>query len=223
AALRCTWATFEPLEELPPVYANGQWPGDWPRELDDFYTDSAVAAFFWADHENVWQEAAGELRRIFRNNALASFLGRLRGEPLSHNVVVVPNLVYPALETLVAATQDNLYLILPPPRAVGESPPWPYREDAGWVLAESCRKLSDFLLADTLVHLDAGRVALLRHAAVTLFLETAGGEEEALAYLVRSKKQHQLPQLPATVETLRHYLHQPGGKKLREVLRTSVT
>lgn len=213
AAVRSQWPTFEAAEPLPAAFADGQWPA----QLDHFYTDTAIAAFFWSEQQAVWDEAMADLTRIFQNSPLPAFLGSLSGQPLEKNITVVPNLIFPALRSVVSETAGATYLILPPPKAYGESPPWPYREGVDWVLAESCLQLSGRLLAEELAEAGADKAALLKQAAVVLFLEKAMNEAEARAYLVRSKKQYQLPELPAAVEGLRGYLARPDqGVRLHE-------
>jgi hypothetical protein len=212
-ALRSRWPTFEPLQVLP----NGFDAERWLSQLADFYTDSAIAAFFWADHKATWHEAKQGLDRIFDTDTLSVLLAQLTGRPAPQDLVIVPNLVYPALCSIVAAAGETLYLIMPPPRAVGESPPWSYGEDRGWVLAESCRALATFALSDTAPELSPDRRRLLTHATVTLFLETAADEAEALAYLTRVKKQSHLAPLGSAVDVLRNFLHEPGGRSLADL------
>jgi hypothetical protein len=184
------------------------------EELADFYTDSAIAAFFWSDHNAVWEEAAQDLEKIFKSSKLPTFLDKLLGRPLARQIVVVPNLSYPTLQTIAAQTAECLFLILPPPSAYGESPPWPYGEDPGWVVAQNCYALTEIILADDLQALDNNKQALLRHAAVTLCLEQTVSQKESLSYLVRSKKQNNLPDLPDTVEKMRIYLESPAPRSL---------
>jgi hypothetical protein len=134
---------------------------------------------------------------------------------------IMPNLVYPALVPVLVSGFDTLTLMQPPPKAVGESAPWPYGEDPGWVQAEVCRRLVQFALGDTLETLPEDQQSLLTHAAVTLYLETAVDEGEALSYMVRSKKQHKLPTLPIVVETLRDYLISDNDGVITAVLEDS--
>lgn len=214
AVLRSSWPLLEPVETLPDAYAGGEFLD----QLSDFYTDSAVAAFFWSDHNAVWEEAAQDLKEIFANSKFPAFIDRLLGRKLSRSITIIPNLSYPTLQPVAVSTTDTLYLILPPPCAYGESPPWPYREDPGWVIAQSCYALTAVLLADTLQGLDSNQQELLRHAAVTLCLEETINQEEASSYLVRTKKQHNLPNLPATVEKMRAYLENPDAGSLTRLV-----
>lgn len=199
-ALRCNWPMFDPQEALPSAYT------ELPEHLADFYVDSAVAAFFWADHEALWAEAVADLKRIFATNQLADFLGKLAGDTLEQDIIVSPNLVYPALTPVVATTAGAIYLILPPPKAVGESPPWPYRDGADWVLAESCYQLLEQVLPTDLT---AEQHTYLRHAATVVFLEQTQDEAAALFYMVRQQKENKLTDLPAIVEKVRNHVQNP--------------
>lgn len=190
---------------------------DLPAALSDFQTAGHLPEF-WADHADLWQTAQGDLTTIFQSSPLPEFLARLGGQPLSQPILVMANLVYPALTAVLAPTPDALILLLPPPKAVGESPPWPYSEDPGWVQAMACRRLLKHHLADILAGLDETRQALLLHAATALYLEQAVDEGEAMAYLVRSKKQHKLPTLPLVVEEMRKYLGGENGRGLLSLL-----
>lgn len=214
AVLRCDWPLMEPTETLPGPFADG----DFIEQLADFYTDSAIAAFFWSDHNGFWEEAARDLEGIFKGSKLPHFLSQLTGQDLSRNINIVPNLSYPTLQAIGVETAETLHLILPPPQAWGESPPWPYHEDAGVVVAQSCYALTEILLAEELAGLDDNQQELLRHAAVTLCLEETMNQQESMSYLVRSQKQDNLPALPATVEKLRTALENPGDGSLSAVV-----
>ena len=217
AAMSSAWPSLEPEASLPAAVTPA-----WLPALADFYQEAGLAAF-WAEHEAAWAEAQADLVAIFQGSQLAGFLEQLnqraagRQRPGPRPIAIMPNLVYPALASVLATPPVTLYLILPPPKAVGESPPWPYAEDPGWVRAQACQRLIAYLLADTLAQLDPARQALLTHAAVVLFQEQAGDEAEAMAYLVRTKKEQRLPQLPLVVEQLRQYLAAPHGRSLLDL------
>ena len=209
AALACDWPTFTVAEQLPA----GLNLEPWPEALMDFYTDTAIAAFFWADHEDAWQQAETELRQIFQGRDLAAFAARLSSQPLSQPLQICPNLAFPALQTIAVANEGGNYLLLPPPQAWGESPPWPYAEGEDWVLAECCYCLSELLLPLP----EPDRQTDLAHAATVLFLEEALDEPSAQAYLVRTKIEMNRPELPAAVNKLRAWLADPAGAVLSEV------
>lgn len=202
AALRSSWPDLKPREALPAPLGDGRWL----QQAADFYRRADLPATLWASQRQAWHEAVTDLHHIFCNGRLAHFLDRLNGRPGAYELFIIPNLVYPALLPLLVETAGGLFIILPPPKAFGESPPWPYREGIEWVLGQSCRRLLSHLWRQDLALLDARQRALRLHAATTLFLEESLGEAEAMAYLVRNKKQYQLPQLPQAVEQLRRRL-----------------
>jgi hypothetical protein len=189
---------------------------EWTAVLPDFAAQTKLADF-WASHTDPWEEARAGLDAIFAQSQIMSFLGKLLGRPVPKNVAVMPTITYPMLNPVLAETADTLYFILPPAKAWGESPPWPHGEDPGWAVAQTCWHLTAHFLAGTLAGLDGTGQALLGHAAVTLCLEADVDEAEAMAYLVRSKKEHNLPRLPLVVDQLRDYLG--GNGRLLEVIK----
>lgn len=200
--VRCRWADFAPQELLPSSFP----AQNWATLLADFYVDTAIAAFFWSEQKAAWLEAVRDVRQIFHQNLLPSFLSQLLGKPLETDLVIVPNLTYPTLQTVIAGTTQQLFVIIPPPKAVGESAPWAYREGVDWVLAEVCMALCRHILAPILEQLTSTQQTNLLHAAVVLFLEQALSPADGTAYLTHSKQQHKLPQLPQLVDKLREQL-----------------
>lgn len=218
-AVRCDWPMFEPQEPLPGRFSDGVWAS----QLGDFYVDTALAAFFWADQAAPWAEAENDLRRIFNSDSLYQLLGQLSGTPPAQDLVIMPNLNYPAMQAVVASNRDHIYLLLPPPKAVGESPPWPYRDGVDWVLAESCYQLSGFFLAENLARLAPRQQALLRHAITITYLGQAQDEASALFYTIRCKTEDNLPEINAAVDVVRDYLTNPAGADLAIRLDTALT
>ncbi|MBX3057761.1 MAG: hypothetical protein KF770_14950 [Anaerolineae bacterium] len=200
-AVRCAWPTFEPAEPLPHLLKIERWA----RSLADFEHDTDIATTLWVQYQDVWQEAVTALRGTFADGRVATFFDRLT-RTTNPPIVVMPNLVYPALTAVIATTQTTLYLLLPPPKAVGESPPWPFDEDPPTVVATVCHHLSIRLMADRLAALERPQRELFRHAAATLCLEAAFDEFEGQAYQLRTKKAENLPILPAVTTQLRRYL-----------------
>jgi hypothetical protein len=199
AALRCRWPKFTPAEPLPEVSDIETWVA----ALADFAADTAVVTDFWPQHKKSWQEAVKALKAILKGNHLLDFLEALQGNPLPQNIIVMPNLVYPALSPVVATAKKTTGLLLPPPKAVGESPPWPYSDGPGWVVATTCFHLVSHLFAGLLAPLDETQQATIKRAATTLCLAEVFDEFEAQAYLVRIKKEYNLPDLPDVVEKMR--------------------
>ena len=211
AALRCSWPDFIPQEPLPPSLAGGAWVSSLP----DFYRQTNLASF-WQEEGEPWQTAYEELRGIYRNSKLPAFLRKLCGEELVR-VVIVPTVVYPLLQPVLAETAAAIFMILPPAKAWGESPPWPFGDDPGWVIAQSCFYLVQHFLAGTLAQMNETQRGLLIYSAVTLCLEEEFDEAEAMTYLVQKKKEQNLPRLPLAVELLRDYLAGPGERSLLDL------
>jgi len=185
--------------------------------FNNFKTTTSIEAF-WQEHAAAWNGAKNNLADIFKDSHLPNFLNQISDDPITQTIRIMPNLVYPALSPVLVSGFDAMTLLPPLPKAVGESPPWPYGEDPGWVQANVCHRLVQFALADTLETLPEDQQALLTHATVTLYLETAVDEGEAMAYMVRSKKQHKLPTLPLVVDALREYLESDNGRLITIVI-----
>ena len=215
AALRCTWPDFTPTAELPHVLKIKEWV----HSLADFALETSIVTHFWAQHAAVWQEAQSTLQKIFRNGDLLAALGQLGEGQHDTAVSLMPNLVFPALTPISAIKKGALTLLLPPPKAVGESPPWPFSEDPGWVVAAAAEQLAPHLLAEELARLDAAQ----RHVAVQLAaahcLAQLLDNFEAQSYLLRAKKEHNLPQLPALFAQLQAEVEAGNGHSLTVLLQ----
>jgi hypothetical protein len=208
--VRCAWPTFDPQEDLPDPFTGGEWAA----EMGDFYVDTAIAAFFWADHDPLWATAIGDLKRIFAGNSLHTFFQALSGPELSRQIVIMPNLVYPATRTVVASNGTAFYAIVPPPKAVGESPPWPYRDGADWVAAECCFHLLAPVIGSELSGFSTDMEELLRHAATIVYLERHQNEGAALLYRAHCQQELGLPHITVAEEAVRSYLKDPAGESL---------
>jgi hypothetical protein len=213
AALCSRWGSFIVDEPLPT--SDTFDAAAWLKTLPDFGEKSGIA-IFWAGHQAAWDEGVANLNSIFHGSTIGRFLGHLRRQSLTRRIAIMPNIVYPALQPVLAKTVDSATLLLPPPKAVGESPPWPYDEDPGWVLERACHTLMDHFLADILAQFNDDQQRLLKYAATTLFLEEAIDETEAIGYLIRTRKQHNLPRLAPAVAELRQWLAQ-GDRELFEL------
>ena len=207
-AVRCRWPDFAPKEALPTSL-----PPTYPAALATFVAETAIGDF-WVNHTAVWFQAQSDLTDIFQNSHLLSFLNKLGKQPFTKEILMMPNIVYPMLRPVLAETETSLYFILPPAKAWGESPPWPFGEDPGWVIAQTCWYLATYVMADVLVHLRPTAQALLKHAIVTLCLEENFDAFEGQGYMVRIKREHTLPQLPAIVKQLRAFLADSDNRTL---------
>lgn len=147
------------------------------------------------------------MQGIFAGTDLPDFLEQLLRRPLATAIVIVPNLIYPAMETVAVAAEGSYYLLIPPPKAVGESPPWPYRDEEEGLLATACYHSLSLALAEPLAALSPAHEIRFRHAATILFLERAVDETAARFYLLRRRKEAGIEGLPEAVATLRLFLN----------------
>lgn len=206
AVLSASWPDWQVQERLPELVSEA-----WLAELADFAQQSQLLAELWAEQSDVWAEALDDLEQIYDTAVLADFMTKLMGRPISRPMIIVPTLLFPMLKGVAVSTAVAHYVILPPPKAWGESPPWPYRDGTDWSLGEACRVLSKHLLASEIADFTPEQCALLQHAAATIFLGQALSPEEEMSYLVRAKRQYKLPQLPAVVQKLRPWLETRQG------------
>ncbi len=190
---------------LEAIYAWGMGDG----VLDGFAAETAVSEL-WQQQEAGWKTAVGELQNLLNLPALAHFLIQLTRQPVLPAIHISPNLLFPALSPVLAQAADGLHLLLPPPKAVGTSPPWPYREDPGWVVTQLAQALLPHLLAEKSASLLPAHQTLLTHAAIATCLAATLDPFEAQSYLLRSKKFHNLPQLPQAMAQLEKYLAGEG-------------
>ena len=207
AALRCTWPGFTPMAELPRVLKISEWV----QSLADFARQTSIVTLLWAAHTAVWQEAQSALQTIFPDDRLLAALRQL-GAGRETAVLLMPNLVFPALTPVVATAHDTLALLLPPPKAVGESPPWPFDEDPGWVVATVAEQLVPHLLAADLAQLSTDQQPMATHLAAAHCLATLLDNFEAQAYLLRAKKEQDLPQLPTLFARLQDEVIAGNGR-----------
>ena len=207
-ALRATWPDFTPTTELPRLLKIKEWL----QSLADFGRKSAIFTDFWPQEAAVWQEAKEALSTVFAGKDLLTAFGQLKGSPVTTAVSLMPNLVYPALTPAVATTDQALTLLLPPPKAVGESPPWPFDEDPGWVIATVSGRLVPYLLTEELTLLDRTEQRLALYMAVAHCLAYLFDEFEAQAYLLRTKKERDLPQLPLLFTRLENEIAAENGR-----------
>jgi hypothetical protein len=209
AAIRCRRKTMEPLEPLPDSLADGVLVG----ALADFGCESDIESF-WKDHESPWQRAISECEAIFQRRRLISLLQRISKLEERRQVLVMPAIVFPMLHPVLAVSSRELQMIVPPAKAWGESPPWPFGEDPAWVVAQVCGSLAVHFLGGTFSQLDHTRQALLQHAVIAVCLEREFDEAEGMAYMVRNRKELDLPQLPRVIGSIRDFLADPGNKPL---------
>ena len=215
AALRSRWPTFEPVDPLP----DGLEDGAWLEAVADFYTDTAVAAFHWSEQAVVWRAAAADLAGVVAPEMVAAFFAALLGAPLDRPVRLYPNLLFPAMTPLLVSASEAYTLLLPPPMALGESPPWAYHEGEEWVLTHCAQLVGEAVLQPQLAHLDPPARRRTIHAVTTLFLENARDSGAGRAYQVQIARTADIADLGEAVDRLRAYLKAPNGASLLTVMQ----
>ena len=172
--------------------------------LTQFSEESKIEDVFWSGHEAVWQTAVSECEQIFQNCPLPTMLAQMGGKTVP--IRVMPTLVYPMLKPAVMALEGETAVLLPPPKAWGESPPWPYKEDPIWVVVEAAKAiLSDGLQPALIGYPDSEKQKLVQ-AGVALCLEKMFDEFERQAYVVRIKKEENIKALPQIAAKLQEWL-----------------
>lgn len=223
---------FANKEDLP------DWlPPAWNTLLWSFYEEAELADY-WQETAKDWTDATNQASKIFTNTHFRQFLAQFVGD-FDLQFVFMPNISYPADFEVGVRYQDELWTIVPPPLAWGDSPPWPFNEET--LLNHSYRaaltQYGRLLLTDYLAqHADKvaeasqkpipidkkfkvlyptwqGQfIALFVAAAVAIYMEDYISPAEAKAYILMEKKARGMQELPGTVSVLRRYLQERANK-----------
>ena len=197
------------------AYQTREVPAGWSLAVADFLHKTQIAQQFWPAHDALWQTAVSELQTILHATPLPNLWQSL-SEKLPNRVQIMPTLVYPMLQPFRLTAPQQLLVLLPPPKAVGESPPWPYREDPPWVVVQLSNTVLTTILPTT--GLTAVQSQQLRHAAIAIGLEQSFDPFECQAYLIRCRKAFQLPDMPQVADRLRTWLDAPEKRPLTTIV-----
>ncbi len=118
--------------ELAPLF--GRALSDEPKlsaRLGEFAAAASLEAY-WAGHEAGWAQSVSEVQKHVGGLNIAGFLDELF-DALPGELVILPNLAYPTTHSFGVRAGDRAYSIMPPRKAVGESPPWPFGDDRDYV------------------------------------------------------------------------------------------
>ncbi len=230
-----------PLEEIFGYVLQLEWPGltggeqptwappAWPRHLVAFYQETDLAAWWQAEAES-WEEARQQVEALFATARLRTFLEPFVG-PCSDALIFLPNLCYPTDMSLGAAVDGRLYCITPPRVAVGNNPPWPFKEDPVHLYRAALMQYGRLLLrrylrahAEALAEAstqslpvtpafarlypswEAQLLALVGLGLVAIYLQDCVSEQEAQAFVLMERKVQGLTELPGAISVLRRYL-----------------
>jgi len=229
-AVRLTWPELSG-DETP------RWvPPHWNEHLHHFY-DVTKLADWWAEEDDTWQTAIRHLLDVFNKVDVYSFLCQFFGD-LPEALVFVPNISYPTDTNVCFRVGAELCAIVPPRKAWGDSAPWPYDNDPGYVYQEALRSYEELLLADMLRQhtpsmttlsekpLPVGERFKARHpswseqltalftaSSIALFLEQAIDTREAKAFVQMQQRTEDIPMLPGVIGILKRYLDENKAGK----------
>lgn len=193
------------------------------------FADMAELDSYWAEHDAAWTEAVAEVQTHVAGVDFASILLDACGVA-PNEMIILPNLSFPAGFSFGINASGKTYSLMPPRKAVGESPPWPFRDDRDHVLKLAINDFCLLMLADFMdAHLGllpelspasdhlppqfrAAHPAWPRQVSkfftygvtATFLNRTEAGEGDALALFDSRTKD--LPLLPKVVTSVSNYL-----------------
>ncbi len=204
-------------------------PPRWNEHLRHFYEVTKLAQW-WTDEDAAWQTPARHLREIFAKVDLYTFLEPFVG-PVVETLIFMPNISYPTDQNVGLRIGGELIAIMPPPMAWGDSPPWPYKDDAALAYRTALSEYTDVLmgaymrehegsfslLAEKPLPVGDKFVAahptwhdqflgLFKAAVIYLFLEESVSSLEARSFMQYMQKVEGLTILAGVASILRRYL-----------------
>ncbi len=230
-ALCLSWPGLElEIDRLP-----GWVPPTWIPNLRNFYQKSNLAGW-WEQESAVWQKSLDDSRKMFKTVAFKPFLKPFLGE-IAEELIFVPNISYPTDQEIGIRFGKELLCIAPPRLAWGDSPPWPFDEDAAHIYRSALSQHGKMLL-NGFLRVNSHKIpetaksplpitnqfaalhptweeqftALFVAAAVAIYLEDHVNKAEAKAYVLMARKAQGLTILPGMVSVLRRYMteHEAG-------------
>lgn len=194
--------------------------------LESFSAEAALDTF-WAEHDSVWAGAVTDVQKHVANVDLATILSEAFNTT-PDELIILPNPAYPTTHSFGFGDAQHAYSLIPPRKAVGESPPWPFGDDRDYllryVLHDFCQSLlteqAEALAAtaaqsDQLSLPDDFRVAyptwakqfaeLFAYGLISTFLNRIeeGAGDAVILYDRRTRK---LALLPAVVTAVSNFL-----------------
>lgn len=94
---------------------------------------AANLSSLWHMQAEAWRDAESAVRQHLHGVDLAGRMARFFGDTLKH-YQVLPNLLFPSNQVVYFRAGPQAACLLPPRKAVGESPPWPFSDDREYVL-----------------------------------------------------------------------------------------
>ncbi len=222
-ALRLTWPGLV-ADDMP------RWvPPRWNEHLKHFYELTKLEKW-WADEDPQWQPPLRHLREAFGKVDLYAFLEPFFG-PVMETLVFMPNISYPTDQSIGLRIGGELVVIVPPPIAWGDSPPWPYKDDEALAYRTALSQYMEILMGAFMnQHADVFRALaekplpidekfaakhptwqeqflnLFKAAVIALFLEDSVSSLEAKSFTQYMQKVEGVTVLPGVVSIFRRYL-----------------
>ncbi len=206
------WMTPEWIEQLRDLYQRVDLPGWWQK-------DSAS-----------WQAALDQSKRALSDSCIRPFLEAFVGD-IRETLVFVPNIAFPTDQEVGVRLGRELIAIVPPRLAWGDSPPWPFDDDAATLYRAVLTQFGRMLMVAYL-HRHADKVAeaskivlpvpeafqqlfpgwqeqflaLFVAGIVAIYLEDHVSPAEANAFVLMERKVYGMALLPGVISVLRRYL-----------------
>jgi hypothetical protein len=234
-ALQLDWPSLT-IKELP-----GWVPPKWNEQLADFYTQARLATW-WKNEDAAWQSAFHESEKMFKDVYFRPMLQNFFGK-VSDKLTFIPNISYPTDVDLAIRIDGEMVCIAPPRLAWGDSPPWPYDEDPGYIYRTALQQYGKQLVHAYLrTHAEElttviqtplpvsdqfkGRYptwqeqfTVLFDAAISaLYMEKHLSKAEINAYVLMERKMHGMTSLPGMISVLRRYLAAYEEGKYKELI-----
>jgi hypothetical protein len=236
-ALCLSWPGLElEIDRLP-----GWVPPLWVPQLRNFHLKTDLDEW-WVREEAVWQKSLDDSRKMFNNVNFKPFLKPFLGN-ITEELIFIPNISYPTDQEIGIRFGKELVCIAPPRLAWGDSPPWPFDEDAAHIYRSALSQYGRLLLVSYL-RANAAKIpeaarsplpiseqfnalhptweeqftALFVTASVAMYLEDHVSKAEAKAYVLMARKTQGLTILPGMVSVLRRYKSEYEAGKYQSLL-----
>jgi hypothetical protein len=148
-AVAYTQAALNAQPDLRPLFARAvNDEAELSTHLNSFAAEAGLEAY-WATNDSAWAEAVSEAQAHVNGIDFATILDEAFGTAPAE-LVILPNLAYPTTHSMGFGSTERAYSLMPPRKAVGESPPWPFRDDRDYILRLAVHDFTQFLLADVL-------------------------------------------------------------------------
>lgn len=202
---------------VPGLEPPGAYPAafdGWNAALLDFATVSDLPTW-WAANDAAWQAAREQAEQVIGRTPVAALLDAFCGT-VPERLCFMPNVSYPSEKQIGVLAGDTLLCVVPPPVAWGDNEPWPFDDDAVYVLRCAFSEYARVLMtgyvraakteAGAQVVWDESLLRLFVAGAVAVFLEQAVSPRESGAYVLMERRVNGLTALPDVVEQLKLYL-----------------